>query len=174
MAEKKKSIFDKAVDALTNRDEKAELEKAKMAAEAASKEAAALRAKMAADKAAADAAKVTADKAAAAKAVADKAAAAKVVADKAMAERTAAAAKILQERTAAAVAAQPKKGIVTTRSLRVRKDHNTEAPVVDGLDEGKEVQILETWTDGKNTWAKIGTDQWAAMVYDGQTLMKFG
>jgi len=163
MAEKKKSIFDKAVDALTNRDEKAELEKAKMAAEAASKDAAALRAKMAADKAAADAAKVAADKTAAAK----------VVADKAMAERTAAAAKVLQERTAAAVAAQPKKGIVTTRSLRVRKDHNTDAPVVDGLDEGKEVQILETWTDGKNTWAKIGTDKWAAMEYDGQTLMKF-
>ncbi len=163
MAEKKKNIFDKAVDALTNRDEKAELEKAKMAAEAASKDAAALRAKMAADKAKADAAKVTADKAAAAKAVADKA----------VADRTAAAAKVLQERTAAAVAAQPKKGIVTTRSLRVRKDHNTDAPVVDGLDEGKEVQILETWTDGKNTWAKLGTDKWAAMVYDGQTLMKF-
>ena len=35
MTEKKKSIFDKAVDALTNRDEKAELEKAKMAAEQA-------------------------------------------------------------------------------------------------------------------------------------------
>jgi len=163
MAEKKKSIFDKAVDALTNRDEKAELEKAKMAAEAASKDAAALRAKISADKAAADAAKVAADKTAAAK----------VVADKAMAERTAAAAKVLQERTTAAVAAQPKKGIVTTRSLRVRKDHNTDAPVVDGLDEGKEVQILEIWTDGKNTWAKIGTDKWAAMVYDGQTLMKF-
>lgn len=73
---------------------------------------------------------------------------------------------------AAAIAFQPKKGIVTTRSLRVLKDHNTEAPVVDGLDEGKEVQILETWTDGLNTWAGIGTGQWVAMVYDGQTLLK--
>lgn len=159
MADKKETIFDKVVDALTNRDEKAELEKAKMAAEAASKDAAASRAKIAADKAKADAAKAASDKAAA-----DKAEAAK---------RAAAAAKLLQERTAAAAAAQPKKGIVTTRSLRVRKDHNTDAPVVDGLDEGKEVQILETWTDGKNTWARIGKDKWAAMVYDGQTLMKF-
>lgn len=163
MTEEKKSFFEKAVDALTNRDEKAELEEAKMKAEAASRDAAALRAKITADQKAA----------AAAKAAADKAAAAKAAADKLMAERTAAAAKVLKERTAAAIAAQPKKGIVTTRSLLVRKDHNTEAPVVDGLDEGKEVQILETWTDGKNTWAKIGPDKWAAMVYDGQTLMKF-
>ncbi len=166
----KKSIFDKVVDGLTNRDEKEELEKAKMAAEAASKEAAALRAKMAADKAAADKAavtKVATDKAAAEKAVA------KVTADKEAAARAAAAAKLLKERTAAALAAQPKKGIVTTRSLRVRKDHNTSAAVVEGLDEGAEVQILDTWTDGKNTWAKIGSEKWAAMVYDGQTLMKY-
>jgi hypothetical protein len=159
----KKSIFDKAVDALTNRDEKAELEQAKMAADTASKEAAALRAKIAADKVKADAAKVAADRLAASKAAADKAAA----------ERVAAAAKVMKDRAEAAKAAQPKKGIVTTRSLRVRKDHDTSAAVVEGLDEGKEVQILETWTDGKNTWAKIGPDKWAAMIYDGQTLMKF-
>ena len=159
MTEKKKSIFDKAVDALTNRDEKAELEKAKMAAEQASKEAAALRAKMAKDKAAADAEKVAAQKTAAAKAVADKAAA----------QRAAVAAKFQQEQ-----AAKLKKGVVTTRSLRVRKDHNTDASVVAGLDEGNEVQILETWTDGKNTWGRIDTDKWVAIVYDGQTLVKLG
>ena len=170
MTEKNKSIFDKVVDGLTNRDEKEELEKATMAAEAASKEAAGLRAKMADDKTTTDVAKVASEKAAAeaAKIAADKAAA-----DKVAAERAAAAAKVLQERTAAALAAQPKKGIVTTRSLRVRKDHDTSAVVVEGLDEGAEVQILETWTDGKNTWAKIGTDKWAAMIYDGQTLMKY-
>lgn len=92
--------------------------------------------------------------------------------DNAAAFRAAAAAKTLQERTAAALSSQPKKGIVTTRGLRVRKDHNTEATVVDGLDEGQEVLILETWTDGKNKWARIGADKWAAMEYDGQTLMK--
>lgn len=93
--------------------------------------------------------------------------------DSVAADRAAAAAKTLQERTAAALASQPKKGVVTTRSLRVRKDHTTDAKIVDGLDEGQVVQILETWTDGKNKWARIGADKWAAMEYDGQILMKF-
>ena len=48
--EKKKNLFDKAVDALTDRDEKAALEKAKQEAEAAKNEAAQLRAKMNAQK----------------------------------------------------------------------------------------------------------------------------
>ncbi len=48
--EQKKNIFDKAVDAMTNRDEKAALDGARQEAEAAKKEAAQLRAKMAADK----------------------------------------------------------------------------------------------------------------------------
>ena len=47
--EKKKNILDRAVDALSNRDEKAALEAAQREAEAAKKDAAALRARMAAE-----------------------------------------------------------------------------------------------------------------------------
>jgi len=145
MGEEKKNLFDKAIDALTNRDEKEAAEKAQNLAEAARKEATALRAKM----------------------EADKAAAAKVAAEKAAVER-AAAAKVAAEKAAAAA---PKKGIVTTRSLRVRKDHNTTAEVVAGLVDGNEVKILETWLDGKSTWARL-ENGWAAMVYDGETYIK--
>jgi hypothetical protein len=74
MAEEKKSIFDKAIDALTDRDEKAAEEKARLEA-AAAKEAAAR--------------KAMADKAAAEKAAADKAAADKVAAQKAATEKAA-------------------------------------------------------------------------------------
>jgi hypothetical protein len=158
--EKKKSLFDKAIDALTDRDEK----------EAA--------AKAAAEKAAADqvaAAKALADKAAAEKLAAEKAAAVKAAADKAAAEKDAAEraaiAKAATERIAAAVAA-PKKGIVEVRSLRVRADHNTTSEVVAGLVKGNEVTILTTWSDGKNTWAKLDKG-WAAMVYDGETYIRY-
>ena len=132
--EKKKSLFDRAIDALTDRDEKE--------AEA---------------------------KAAAEKAAAEKAAATKRAAEKAAAERGAALRATVEK---AAVATAPKKGVVTVRSLRIRADHNTTSEVVAGLVDGNEVTILSTWTDGKNTWAQLDKG-WAAMVYDGETYIKY-
>lgn len=161
MPEEKKSLFDKAIDALTDRDEKEAAAKAaqeKALAEAAKKEADA-RAKLAAEKAAAE--KAAADKAAAEKVAAEKAAAARAATEKAAADRLA----------AAKAAAAPKKGVVTVRSLRIRADHNTTSEVVAGLVDGDEVTILDTWTDGKDTWAKLDKG-WAAMIYDGETYIK--
>lgn len=197
MADEDKSIFDNLIDAVTNRDEKAAAEKAaaekaaarkaaaaKLAAERAAVRKAAA-AKLAAEKAAARKAaadKLAAEKAAARKAAADKlaaekAAARKATADKLAAERAAArmaaAQKAAAEREAARLAAAaPKKGTVQVRSLHIRADHSAEAQGVGGLVSGNEVTILETWTDGKNTWAKIGPDQWAAMIYNGETYIK--
>jgi len=169
MTEEKKSLFDKAIDALTDRDEKEAAAKAaqdKALADAAKKEADA-RAKIAAEKAAAE--KSAADKAAAAKAIADKAAADKATALKAANEK--AAAEAATRDAAAKAAAAPKKGVVTVRSLRIRADHNTTSEVVAGLVDGDEVTVLSTWSDGKNTWAKLDKG-WAAMVYDGETYIK--
>jgi hypothetical protein len=198
MAEKKKNIFGQAVDLLTGRDKKAAAEKAaaeKAAAEKAAAERAAAIAKAADEKAATDkiaAEKALADKAAAEKAASEKALADKTAAEKAAADRAAAIAreneefratqqatiakiaaeKAAVEKAAAEKAAQLKKGVVYVRSLRVRKDHNTNAEVVAGLVAGNEVVILETFVDGKNSWAKLGPDQWAAIEYEGETLIK--
>ena len=152
MPTQKKSIFDKAIDALTDRDEKAAA-----AAKAAADAKLAAENKAKADAAKAGAAKAALDKAAADKAAADKAAAAKMIASQQEAMRKAAEAK-------AAAAAGPKKGTVTARSLHIRKDHSANSAEVGGLVKGKEVTILETWSDGKNTWAKLGPDQRAAKV----------
>ena len=138
--EEKKSLFDRAIDALTDRDEK-EAE-AKAAAE-----------------------KAAAEKEAAEKAIADRAAAAKKAA-----EERGAALRATVEKAAAETA--PKKGIVTVRSLRIRAEHNTTSEVVGGLVDGNEVTILSTWTDGKDTWAQLDKG-WAAMVYDGETYIKY-
>lgn len=156
MPEEKKNLFDKAIDALTDRDEKEAEAKAKAAAEAAKKKGEELKARMEAEKAAATkaAAKVAADKAAA-----ERAATMRAATEKAAAQR-------------AAVAAAPKKGVVNVRSLHIRKDHSTSAAEVGGLTNGDEVTILETWSDGKNTWAKLGPDRWAAIEYNGDTLIK--
>jgi hypothetical protein len=168
--EKKKSLFDRAIDALTDRDEK-EAEaaaQAKALEEAARKEAEA-RAKLAAEKAAAE--KAAAEKAAAEKAAAEKAAAEKAAAVKATAEKAAAIKAANAQAAAERAAAAPKKGVVTVRSLRIRADHNTTSEVVGGLVDGNEVTILSTWTDGKDTWAQLDKG-WAAMVYNGETYIK--
>ena len=160
--EQKKSLFDRAIDALTDRDEKE-----------------------AAAKAAAEAEKEAADKAAAMRAAAERAAAEKAAAENAAAEKVAAekaALKATQEKAAAIraaaqtaadkkAAAAPRKGVVTVRSLRIRADHTTSSEVVAGLVDGDEVTILSTWSDGKDTWAKLDKG-WAAMVYDGETYIK--
>ena len=156
--EKKKNLFDRAIDALTDRDEKE--------AEAKAVEERVAAAKVAAEKAAAD-------KAAAAKRVAAQAAATKAEADKRAAEQMAAM-KAANEKAAAdraAAAAAHKMGVVAVRSLRIRADHNTTSEVVAGLVDGDQVSILTTWSDGKNTWAKLDKG-WAAMVYDGETYIK--
>jgi len=150
--EKKKNLFDRAIDALTDRDEKE--------AEAKAVDERVAAAKVAAEKAAAD-------KAAAAKRVADQAAATKAEADKRAAEQMAAM-KAANEKVAAVA---PKMGVVAVRSLRIRADHNTTSEVVAGLVDGDQVSILTTWSDGKNTWAKLDKG-WAAMVYDGETYIK--
>ena len=169
MPTEKKSIFDKAIDALTDRDEKA-----------AAAEKAAAEAKTAADaKAKADAAQAAAAKAALDKAAAEKAAAAKAAADKAAADKAAADKMVADQQEAMkkmaeskSVAAGPRKGTVTARSLHIRKEHSSNAAEVGGLTKDQEVTILETWTDGKDTWGKLGPDQWAAIVYKGETYIK--
>jgi hypothetical protein len=138
--ENKKSLFDRAIDALTDRDEK----------EAAAKAAAE---KAAAEKAEAERAEAAARRAAAQEAAAERGAALRATVEK------------------AAEAYIPKKGVVTVRSLRIRADHNTTSEVVAGLVDGDEVTILDTWSDGKDTWAKLEKG-WAAMIYDGETYIK--
>ena len=163
--EKKKNLFDKAIDALTDRDEKE--------AEAKAVDERIAAAKAAANKAEADeaaAAKRMAEKATADKVAAENAAAVKAEADKRAAEQIDAL-KASNEKAVAERAAAPKKGVVTVRSLRIRADHNTASEVVAGLVDGNEVSILSTWSDGKNTWAKLDKG-WAAMVYDGETYIK--
>ena len=71
-----------------------------------------------------------------------------------------------------AAAPQPKDGTVVVDSLRIRKDHNTSAEIVAGLVHGNKVKIIGTWTDGKNTWAQIGPDQWAAIEHNGKKMIE--
>ena len=65
-----------------------------------------------------------------------------------------------------------REGVVIVRSLHVRKDHSTKSETMAGLRRGDKVKVLDTWTDGKNTWAKLGPDRWAAVVYNDEPLIE--
>jgi len=82
------------------------------------------------------------------------------------------AAKKTAAEKAVAEGAKIKKGVVQVRSLYIRKDHTRNSEAVGGLVRGNVVTILDTWTDGKDVWVKIGPDQWSAMVYQGETYIK--
>jgi len=142
MTKEKKSFLDKAVDALTSRDEKAALEKAQQEAEAAKKEAAEYKAKAAAAKVAADkvaAEKAAAERAAAAKAATERATALKAAAEKAAAER------------AAAEAAKKKIGF-TTGNLKLRSGPGMEyEPPMAYLKPETKLEILEELEN----WLKV-------------------
>ncbi len=142
MAEKKKTLLDKAVDALSSRDEKAAAAKAQQEAEAAKKETAELKVKMAAQQAAAAKAaaeKATADKAAAQKAAAERAAAAITAAEKAAAARAAASApRVLKGKT--------------TGNLKLRSGPGMDyEPPIAYLKPDTELEIVEELAD----WLKV-------------------
>ena len=70
-----------------------------------------------------------------------------------------------------ALQGKQREGVVIVRSLHVRKDHSTRAETMAGLVRGDKVTVLNTWTDGENTWAQLGPDRWAAIVYKGEALI---
>jgi hypothetical protein len=135
MSEEKKSFLDKAVDALTNRDEKAALEKAQREAEAAKRDAAQMRAQMASKKR-------TDDAKAAAKAKTDKIAAQRKTATQRTVAAKAAADKVTKKAMMDAKLAK-KIGIVT-EGLKLRSGPGEEFdPPIGWLKTGDKLDILE-------------------------------
>jgi uncharacterized protein YgiM (DUF1202 family) len=144
MAEKKKSFLDKAVDALSSRDEKAAAAKAQEDAEAAKKEAAELKVKLAAQQAAATKAaaeKAAAEKAAAQKAAAERAAAAITAAEKAAAERAAASApRVLKGKTTGNLKLRSGPGMEYEPPIAYLKP-DTELEIVEELENWLKVKV---------------------------------
>lgn len=161
MADEKKSLFDKAVDALTNRDEKAALEKAKKDAEAAKVAAA----KAAADKAAA--AKKEADRIAAQHAAVSAAAKKKLAEAEKAAAAKAEAQRIADEKAKAEALAASKVGIVK-ESLKLRSGPGEEYdPPIGWLKPDTRLEILEEL----DYWLKVKVE--GKEGYVGKKYVKF-
>jgi hypothetical protein len=160
MSEEKKSFLDKAVDALTNRDEKAALAKAQREAEAAKRDAAQMRAQMASKKR-------TDDAKAAAKAKADKVAAQR----KTSARRTTAGKKAVgrgSKRSKMEAMTAKKIGVVT-EGLKLRSGPGEEFdPPIGWLKTGDKLEILEEL----EFWLKVKVE--GKEGYVGKKYVKIG
>ena len=97
----------------------------------------------------------------------------RAAAERAFAGKAAAEQKEAQRAAERSDVVAPRKGVVQVESLHIRQDHTTTSAEVGGLHYGEEVTILETWSDGKNSWARIGPDQWAAIRYNEETFIEF-
>jgi hypothetical protein len=64
-----------------------------------------------------------------------------------------------------------RQGIIIATSLDIHKDHSTSSESMGRLVPGDNVTILNTWTDGENTWAQLGPERWAAIIYNGEALI---
>ncbi len=64
------------------------------------------------------------------------------------------------------------RGVISVKNLHIYEDHSTSAKVIGGLVEGNQLNILETWTDGKNSWGRLGPDQWVPLENDGERLVE--
>ena len=62
----------------------------------------------------------------------------------------------------------PLKKVIATSYVNVRKTPSILGVILDRINPGQKLPVLETKLDGQNRWIRIGINQWAAEVYNGR------
>jgi hypothetical protein len=63
-------------------------------------------------------------------------------------------------------------GVVLERGLEIRREHNNLAEIMGPLGKGEKLTILDTWTDGEDTWALLGPERWVIIERNGEALIE--
>jgi hypothetical protein len=61
--------------------------------------------------------------------------------------------------------------IVRVRGVEARRDHSNWSEVVGAFRQGQRITIVDTWTDGENTWVKLGPERWVNLEQDGEPVL---
>jgi hypothetical protein len=64
------------------------------------------------------------------------------------------------------------RAIVLERAVPLLRDHNWMAETMDALSKGQTITIVDSWTDGENTWVQLGPERWTLVEQDGQPLFE--
>jgi len=62
--------------------------------------------------------------------------------------------------------------VVLERGLPLRREHERNAEIMDTLRKDENVIILDTWTNGEDTWVQLGPERWAVIEQDGEALIR--
>jgi hypothetical protein len=66
---------------------------------------------------------------------------------------------------------QQRDAIVRVRDVEARRDHSNWSEIVGAFSKGEKLTIIDTWTDGENTWVKLGPERWINIEQDGEPVL---
>ncbi len=61
--------------------------------------------------------------------------------------------------------------IVRVRDVEARRDHSNWSEIMGSFNEGEKITIVDTWTDGENTWVKLGPERWINIEQEGEPVL---
>ncbi len=64
-----------------------------------------------------------------------------------------------------------RQAIVRLRGVETRRDHNNWAEITGGFSQGERITILNTWSDGENTWVQLGPERWVNLDQNGEPVL---
>ena len=66
---------------------------------------------------------------------------------------------------------QQREAIVRVRGVDARRDHSSWSEVMGSFHKGEKITIVDTWSDGENTWVKLGPERWINIEQDGEPVL---
>ena len=62
--------------------------------------------------------------------------------------------------------------VVRTRGVEARRDHSNWSEIMGAFSQGEKITIVDMWTDGENTWVKLGPERWVNVEQDGEPVIE--
>ena len=66
---------------------------------------------------------------------------------------------------------QQRDAIVRVRGVEARRDHSNWSEVMGSFSKGEKITIVDTWTDGENTWVNLGPERWINIEQEGEPVL---
>ena len=66
---------------------------------------------------------------------------------------------------------QQREAIVRVRGVEARRDHSSWSEIMGSFNKGEKITIVDTWSDGENTWVKLGPERWINIEQDGEPVL---
>ena len=65
-----------------------------------------------------------------------------------------------------------RRAVVRVRGVETRRNHSNGVEIMGAFSKGERIVILDTWSDGENTWVQLGPERWVNIEQDGETAIK--